>query len=128
MRFLIDNALSPSMADGLKKAGYDAIHVRDVGMSKAKDIDILNFARKEDRIIVSADTYFGTLLALREFSKPSFILFRRSDKRPTALLMQLMANLDQIADALTEGAVIVIEDKRIRIRQLPIEISGNTPL
>lgn len=124
MKFLIDNALSPSMADGLKKAGYNAIHVRDVGMSKASDIDILNFALKEDRVIVSADTDFGTLLALREFSKPSFILFRRSDKRPAALLMQLMANLNQIAEALTEGAVIVIEDKRVRIRQLPIEIEN----
>lgn len=99
MKFLIDNALSPSMADGLKKAGYDAIHVRDIGMSKASDMDILNFALKEERIIVSADTDFGTLLALHDSSKPSFILFRRTDKRPTALLMQLMANLDQIAES-----------------------------
>ena len=120
MRFLIDNALSPSMADGLNKVGYDAIHVRNIGMSKASDLDILNYALKEDRIVVSADTDFGTLLALRDASKPSFILFRRTDKRPTALLMQLIANLEQIAEALSEGAVIVIEDKRIRIRQLPI--------
>lgn len=89
-------------------------------MSKASDLDILNYALKEDRIVVSADTDFGTLLALRDASKPSFILFRRTDKRPTALLMQLIANLEQIAEALSEGAVIVIEDKRIRIRQLPI--------
>ncbi len=122
MKFLIDNALSPSMADGLKKAGYDAIHVRDIEMSKASDTDILNFALKEDRIIVSADTDFGTLLTLHELSKPSFILFRRSDKRPTALLLQLTANLEQISEALSEGAVIVIEDKRIRIRQLPIKV------
>jgi predicted nuclease of predicted toxin-antitoxin system len=122
LKFVIDNALSPSMADGLTKAGYDAIHVRDIGMSKASDNDILSFAFRENRIIVSADTDFGALLALRKSSKPSFILFRRSDKRPAALLIQLLANWDQFSEAVTEGAVVVIEDKRIRIRKLPIEM------
>lgn len=120
MNFLIDNALSPSMDEGLKKAGHDAIHVRDLGMGMATDKEIMDFALKEDRVIVSADTDFGTLLALRDLSKPSFVLFRRSDKRPVSLLIQLLANFGQFEDALNTGAVVVIEDKRIRIRLLPI--------
>jgi hypothetical protein len=59
-------------------------------------------------------------LALRDLSKPSFVLFKKSDKRPIALLMQLLSNLTQFAEALESGAVVVIEDKRIRIRPLPI--------
>ena len=55
MRFLIDNALSPSIAEGLNKAGHDAVHVRDIGMAAATDIIIVNYALQNNRIIVSAD-------------------------------------------------------------------------
>jgi predicted nuclease of predicted toxin-antitoxin system len=37
VRFLIDNALSPALAEQLKKAGHDAAHVRDDGMQAADD-------------------------------------------------------------------------------------------
>ncbi len=120
MRFLIDNALSPSIAEGLNKTGHDAVHVRDIGMASSTDIVIMNHALHDNRIIVSADTDFGTLLALNEHTKPSFVLFRRSDKRPSTLLMQLQANLGQVEKDLEKGAVVVIEDRRIRVRRLPI--------
>ena len=120
MRFLIDNALSPTIAEGLNKAGHDAAHVRDIGMASSTDIDIMNHALQDNRIVVSADTDFGTLLALRKQAKPSFVLFRRSDKRPSSLLIQLLANLEQVKEDLEKGAIVVIEDKRIRLRKLPV--------
>ena len=122
MRFLIDNALSSSMSNGLNNSGHDAVHVQDLGMERATDIEIMEFALKEDRVIVSADTDCGTLLALRRLAKPSFLLFRQTDKRPLSLLTQLLANLEQIEDTLSKGAIIVIEDDRIRIRLLPVGI------
>jgi len=48
MRFLIDNALSPQVANGLQAAGYNAIHVRDVGLATASDQRIFSFAEQED--------------------------------------------------------------------------------
>lgn len=69
------------MARGLIEAEHDAIHVRDIGMAAASDPEIFELAIKENRILISADTDFGALLAFRESPKPSFILFRQTDKR-----------------------------------------------
>jgi predicted nuclease of predicted toxin-antitoxin system len=65
LRFLIDNALSPSMAEGLRKAGHEAIHVCELGMGTATDKKIMNYALTDNRVIVSADTDFGTLFTLQ---------------------------------------------------------------
>jgi predicted nuclease of predicted toxin-antitoxin system len=121
MRFLVDNALSPVLATLLSRAGHDALHVRTIELQRAEDLVIFDKAAAVDRIVVSADTDFGALLAARNVRKPSVIQFRGpGSRKPDALARVMLSNLPQLSDALERGSIVTFEPSRVRVRALPI--------
>jgi predicted nuclease of predicted toxin-antitoxin system len=90
-------------------------------MHAAADDAVFERAELESRVVVSADTDFGTLLALREATSPSVILLRgaalrRADDQ-VALILRALPSIDA---ALQRGAIVVLERHRLRLRDLPI--------
>ena len=105
MRFLIDENLSPRVAEILHTAGHDAAHAGDLGLAAASDPAVLEAAGSDDREIVSADTGFGALLAHGHRDKPSVVLFRRlHDRRASVRAQLLLDNLDAVTGDLEAGA------------------------
>lgn len=121
MKFLLDSNLSHRVAQLLCDSGLDAAHVRDKGLQHATDSVILEFARQHGLVLVSEDTDFGELLAQQRMAAPSFVLLRTYEPlTPDDQAAVLVANLPPLGTELEQGAIVVIERSRIRIRRLPV--------
>jgi predicted nuclease of predicted toxin-antitoxin system len=76
VRFLLDEAIQHRLADHLAAAGHDATHVVRIGLGGSSDPEVLARAATEDRILITTDTDFPTLLALSGEPIPSVLLLR----------------------------------------------------
>lgn len=119
MKFLIDNALSPLLSNLLLTAGHDSVHVRDRNLQHADDETIFDAAVAEHRIVISADTDFGTLTSFSGPKRISVILFRHpSPRRADQQAQLLLSNLSSFEEDLIHGAIVVLRQDRIRVRRL----------
>ena len=120
MKFLVDLALSPRTVKALRNRGYEAIRVNEVGMAKSRDSAIVEYAAKNDMIVITADLDFGDILAFTGYKKPSVIIFRSKDPSPDHINSLLLSALPRITESLNKGSIVVIDDYKIRIRELPV--------
>jgi predicted nuclease of predicted toxin-antitoxin system len=121
VKFLIDENLSPRIAELLAASGHDAVHVRDLDAAGSPDSDEMAIAAQDGRVIISADTDFGALLAYSRATEPSIVLVRALiDRRPPELVGILTANLDVLAEHLQSGAIVAFTKTDVRVRPLPL--------
>jgi len=62
-RILLHQGLAPNAAAILREAGFDAVHVSEIGLERAEDSDILSIARQESRVCITLDHDFHAHLA-----------------------------------------------------------------
>ncbi len=120
IRLLADVHISPKTVGDLQKQGYEIIRSSEVLPTNAPDINILEFARTENWVVLTQDLDFSMLVALSRYSQPSLITLRLSSAKPDTVTQKLLDVLPQIEEALQEGSAITIQDDSIRIRKLPV--------
>jgi predicted nuclease of predicted toxin-antitoxin system len=121
MRFLIDMPLSPQLAAWLKQNGHEADHASAIGLHKAKDHHIIESARQQNRIVVTADLDFPQLLAISRAIDPGVILFRGGSYNEQEMLQLLKRVLDLYPEDKLAHSITVVDKVRIRRCPLPIE-------
>jgi predicted nuclease of predicted toxin-antitoxin system len=121
MRLLLDNNVSERLIGLLAPAEWDVVHVRSLHLQAAKDAVVLDVARTESRVLVSADTDFGALLAATHAGGPSVVLIRRlAGRRVEEIAGVLLANPPVVAEDLSAGSIVAMDETTMRIRRLPI--------
>ncbi|MCK6620305.1 MAG: DUF5615 family PIN-like protein [Calditrichaceae bacterium] len=121
MKFLVDMPLSPELAEWLKLQGHDAVHAIEAGLSRSLDEMILDRARNEQRVIVTADLDYPRLLALAQMEGPGLILFRGGNYSEQEARERLGQALKKIPVEDLPTLIVVIEKDRIRQRRLPLQ-------
>ena len=101
----------------LRVGGVDVVAVREV-MPSASDKAVLEFARREQRWIVTFDRDYGDLIFKEGLLPPPTILYFRQEpyppEYPADLVLAMMSDPQQ-----AEGCMVVISERNIRRKRFP---------
>jgi predicted nuclease of predicted toxin-antitoxin system len=113
--------ITPAAVARLEAHGHEAVHASNIGLARAKDAEILSFARREGRIVVTADLDYPRLLAIQKANSPGVLLFRGGSYSDQEMLRLLERVLLQSEPADLEHSVTVVDLTRVRRHRLPID-------
>ncbi len=120
MKFLADMGISLRTVEWLRQLGHDVVHLRDRGLQKLPDDEILALASIEQRIILTIDLDFAQLLAISKQALPSVILFRLGNENYDEINQRLTEVLSNCQQDLETGAIVSVNNETYRVKKLPI--------
>jgi len=120
-RILLNQGLAPHVAAILRRQGFDAVHVAEIGMDRAEDADILQLARSDSRVCVTLDRDFHAHLATSGHGRPSVVLLRVQGLDAIGQAALIRSVYLQCEAALADGAAISADGESVRIRRLPLK-------
>jgi predicted nuclease of predicted toxin-antitoxin system len=119
-RLLVDMNLSVEWIPLLRDAGHKAVHWSEVGDPRAPDTALMQWARENAYAVFTHDLDFGTMLALSGASFPSVLQVRCLNVLPEAISPLVLALLRAYANEIEQGALVVADERRERVRILPL--------
>jgi predicted nuclease of predicted toxin-antitoxin system len=120
MRFLADMGISQVVVAWLQAQGHEATHLRDEGLHRLENGEIVTKAFRESRVILTWDLDFTEILALSGRHQVSAVIFRLVNTRSAHVIERLARVLQESAQDLEDGAIISVEEARHRVRLLPL--------
>ncbi len=120
MRFLVDQDVYKLTVDKLKEWEHDVVTVKELGIARAFDEDLLTVAKEQNRILITRDKGFGGLLFLKEKVSVGVIFLRITPRTLTEVHRQLRTMLKEHSEEELMRYFSVVEPGRHRIRHLPI--------
>jgi len=120
VRLLVDMNLSPEWIAELSRHGYSAVHWSTVGAPRTADPTIMAWARDNGYVVFTHDLDFGAILALTHADGPSVLQVRGQDVLPEHMGSLVIAALRKHESALADGAIVVVDERKSRVRVLPI--------
>jgi predicted nuclease of predicted toxin-antitoxin system len=121
-RFLAGMNISPKTVQALRQQGWDIVRVPELLPVNSTDAEILDFARHEQRVVVTQDLDFSALLALGGHDRPSLVTLRLSVSDPETVTRRLLEVLPRTEQMLQEGCVVTVDEVSVRVRKLPIRL------
>jgi len=118
MKFFLDSNMPNSAREVFKKFNFGAAHASDVGLSAAPDKQILDFAVKNDCILVTRDLDFANTM-LYPFSAHKGIMVLRLPNYFTAVQINnaLLTFLNEVDPKEIANAITILEAGKYRIRK-----------
>lgn len=113
LRLLVDMNLSPAWVDWLAPRGWPAVHWSSVGDPRATDRVVLTWAAEHD-------LDFGAVLASSTLVGPSVIQLRAQDVTPDRTGTLVLEALARYEAELLQGALVSVDEDRLRLRLLPL--------
>lgn len=115
-KFLVDESSGIRLFEYLIKTGYDCKFVGEI-MPGCSDLEVLNLANQEKRIIITNDKDFGFLAYKSKKKSHGIILLRLSNESIKNKIKYLDYVLKNYKNKI-ELKFIVVEDNRLRFREL----------
>lgn len=85
------------------------------------DIEIVEKARLEGRVILTHDLDFGRIVAVSRIGVPSVVTLRLDNMQPAQVNHYMAEVLARFAEQLEAGALISVNERGIQVRLLPIK-------
>jgi predicted nuclease of predicted toxin-antitoxin system len=120
MKILADMNIPIEWIPVLEAYGWEAVHWSEIGDIRASDNEIMSWALMNDYVVFTHDLDFSAILATTHAQGPSVIQIRAQDIMPANLEQYLVSALKQFEQSLEEGALVVVDQRRARVRVLPL--------